>query len=74
MTSTTAACSTRARTRVLGLLVLGAAFMAPLAANADDHHHPHHPVHHRHQVCKQVRVRDHHGHYHSTKQCHWVNR
>jgi hypothetical protein len=25
-------------------------------------------------VCKQVRVRDHHGHYHSNKQCHWVNR
>jgi hypothetical protein len=25
-------------------------------------------------VCKQVRARDHHGHYHTTKQCHWVNR
>lgn len=64
------------RSRVLGLLVMAAAFMAPLAANADDHHPapPHHPVHHRHQVCKPVRVSDHHGHYHTTRQCHWVNR
>jgi hypothetical protein len=50
---------------------MGAAFMAPLAANADDHHPP---VHHRHQVCHNARVSDHHGHYHTTRQCHWVNR
>jgi hypothetical protein len=31
-------------------------------------------VHHRHQVCKPVRVSDHHGHYHSVRRCHWVNR
>jgi hypothetical protein len=62
---------TRHRSRVVALLVMGAAFMAPLAANADDHHPP---VHHRHQVCHQVRVSDHHGHYHNTRQCHWVNR
>ena len=74
MTSPTADRSVRSRSRVLGLLVLGAALVAPLAANAQDHRPPHHPVHHRHQVCKQVRARDHHGHYHTTKQCHWLNR
>jgi hypothetical protein len=68
--------NTQNRSRVLALLVMGAAFMAPLAANADDHHpDPHHPpVHHRHQVCHNARVSDHHGHYHTTRQCHWVNR
>jgi hypothetical protein len=63
--------TTHHRSRVLALLVMGAAFMAPLAANADDHHPP---VHHRHQVCHNARVSDHHGHYHNTRQCHWVNR
>ncbi|QWT21356.1 hypothetical protein KPL74_04980 [Bacillus sp. NP157] len=70
MTATIADNANRRRSRVLGLIVLGAALIAPLAANADDHH----PPHHRHQVCKNVRVSDHHGHWHNSKQCHWVNR
>ncbi|APG02926.1 hypothetical protein BJI69_02715 [Luteibacter rhizovicinus DSM 16549] len=70
MTIKTAGTTTRHRSRIVALLVMGAAIMAPLAANADDHH----PPHHRHQVCHNVRVSDHHGHYHNTRQCHWVNR
>jgi hypothetical protein len=63
------------RSRLLGLLVVGAACLAPFAASAQDHRPPpHHPVHHRHQVCHNARVRDHHGHYHTQRQCHWVNR
>ncbi|MGF6493995.1 hypothetical protein ABIE56_002180 [Luteibacter sp. 621] len=72
MTNHTAGSVTRTRTRLLGLLVLGAAFMAPLAAQADDHHPPHHVT--RHKVCKPHRVYDSHHHYHTVQQCHWVNR
>jgi hypothetical protein len=74
MTLTTGS-TNRKRSRALGLFVMAAAFMAPLAANAYDHHPvpPHRPVHHRHQVCKPVRVYDHHHHYHTERRCHWVN-
>jgi hypothetical protein len=70
MTNKAGTTTPRHRSRIVALLVMGAAFMAPLVANADDHHPP---VHHRHQVCRNVRVSDHHGHYHTTRQCHWVN-
>jgi hypothetical protein len=72
MTPNNAPKASRPRSRFLALLVMGAAFAAPFAANADDHHPPHHG--HRHQVCHNARVRDHHGHYHTQRQCHWVNR
>ncbi|MGA7439919.1 MAG: hypothetical protein WBW32_17495 [Luteibacter sp.] len=64
---------TTRRSRILGLLVLGAACMAPFAANADNHRPPPHHVT-RHKVCKPHRVYDHHHHYHTVQQCHWVNR
>jgi Spy/CpxP family protein refolding chaperone len=60
------------RIRFLALLALGGVFLAPMAAQADNHHPPHHTT--RHKVCHNARVRDHHGHYHNQRQCHWVNR
>lgn len=73
MTTQSAERATPRRARLLGLVILGAAFLTSFAANADNHRPPPHHVT-RHKVCKPHRVYDHHHHYHTVQQCHWVNR